>query len=396
MAGRARGQGSGPGRHLGSGLIKPMVFLNPRGLGRELSFPPLGLLKAEAFELAEVIALKRAASVPIHVVFPVKEAQEAANLEKLCVLLEPLHPLLFDQGWLALGGDEPGALLELTRHRPWLKLFQARQFPSPDQPPQIRGKGAVMRALLYHLVQSGEVTDDRTIIQFIDADIVPSYFGSHWLAGPVGAILWFKQVEAAKIVYFRPQGGRLNAFLRSLLATIPHSAIKPLQTLVYLLSGEMAGTLRFWTAVPFKAGYGVEVMILLALALRQVQLHPDIPALEQVAQVFVGQMDHRHAPLVSSGSLPGLDQMAGNVFLTLFEALRCNGLLSWSQTVAGSPHLTIPTMGSGPAASPEWLQVALGEHTFPPLGDLPEIAAVLNPTGNRVFQRGPQNCGDDS
>ncbi len=122
----------------------------------------------------------------MHVVFPVKEASEAANLEKLLAILNPLAPLLIDGGWLAFGGEDPGELVQLTRQYPWLRLFRARQFPPPDQPEHAWGKGAVMRALLYYLAHSGEVTDPRTIIQFIDADIVPSYFSPNWFLGAGG------------------------------------------------------------------------------------------------------------------------------------------------------------------------------------------------------------------
>ncbi len=364
------------------GLVwpKPAVFLDPHLLGREGPFPALGLIKADALGLGDILTLKRSEPRPVHVVFPVKEAAEAANLAKLLAVLDPLAPLLIDAGWLAFGGEDPGELVKLTRQYPWLRLFRARQFPPPDQPEHAWGKGAVMRALLYYLAHSGEVTDPRTIIQFIDADIVPSYFNPNWCLGAVGTILWFKAVEAAKIVYFRPRGGRLNAFLRSLLAILPHAGIQRLQNLIYLLSGEMAATLKFWSSVPFKTGYGIEILVLLSLALDQVQLNPERCDLDQVAQVFVGKMDHRHAPLKSTRHQRGLDQMAGNVFHTVFETLEQAGILSWSERGSVPPQLVIPTPGTGPAWQPEWVQAPVGEFTFPPLKRRPEIAAALNLT----------------
>lgn len=357
---------------------QPAVFLDPHLLGRDGVFPALGLVNAEAFALGEIVTLKRIEPRPVHVVFPVKEASEAANLEKLLALLNPFAPLLIDGGWLAFGGEDPGELNRLTRQYPWLRLFRARQFPPPDQPEHAWGKGAVMRALLYYLARTGEVTDHRTIIQFIDADIIPSYFSPNWFLGPVGTILWFHAVEVAKVVYFRPRGGRLNAFLRSLLAILPHAGIQRLQNLIYLLSGEMAATLKFWSSVPFKTGYGVEILVLLSLALDQVQLSPGRCDLEQVAQVFVGKMDHRHAPLKSTRHHRGLDQMAGNVFQTVFETLEQAGILSWSEGRSASSQLVIPTPGAGPARHPDWLHVPIGEFTFPPLKSRPEIAAALN------------------
>lgn len=362
---------------MGIDRSKPAEFLNPHLVGREGPVPALGLIRADAFKLENVVSLKQTESRPIHVVFPVKEAAEAANLEKLLAILDPLAAPLLDGGWLAFGGEEPGELIKLTRQYPWLRLFRARQFPPPDQPEHAWGKGAVMRALLYHLIRTGQVTDPRTIIQFLDADIVPSYFSSSWLIGPVGTLLWFSSLEAAKVVYFRPQGGRLNAFLRSLLAIFPQAGIQRLQNLIYLLSGEMAGTAAFWGSVPFKTGYGIEILVLLSLALDQVHLHPGRSDLEQLAQVFVGTMDHRHAPVHSTRQERGLDQMAGNVVHTVFETLEQSGIISWSEGGSALRQLTIPTPGIQFDCSPEWLQVPIGELTLPPLKSRPEIAAAL-------------------
>ena len=357
---------------------QPVEFLDPLRVGREGFFPALGLIKADAFTLENILSLKRAESRSIHVVFPVKDAAEAANLKKLLVLLDPLAQPLIDRGWLAFGGDNPGELVELTRQYRWLRLFQAHLFPPPDQPNGAWGKGAVMRAWLYHLIHSGEATDPRTIIQFIDADIVPAFFHVNWLLGAVGTLLWFYAVEAAKVVYFRPEGGRLNTFLRSLLALLPHEGIQRLHKLIYLLSGEMAATLNFWSSIPFKTGYGIEILVLLSLALDQVQLRPERSDLEQVAQVFVGKMDHRHTPLQSTRSQKGLDQMAGNVFHTVFEILEQAGVVSWAGNNSILRQLLIPIPGTKPAWHPEMLQVNVGELTLPRLKELPEIAAALD------------------
>jgi hypothetical protein len=363
---------------MGLSRPQPAEFLQPYLLGRAGPFPALGLIRAEAFELEDIVRLKQTEARPVHLVFPVKEAAEAANLEKLLAILAPLAPLLLDGGWLAFGGEEPGELIELTRQYPWLHLFRARQFPPPDQPEHAWGKGAVMRTLVYHLVHTGQITDPRAIIQFIDADIVPSYFSPHWLMGPVGTILWFSVLEAAKVVYFRPRGGRLNAFLRSLLAILPQAGIQRLQNLIYLLSGEMAATVKFWSSVPFKTGYGIEILVLLSLALDQVNLHPGKTDLEQLAQVFVGKMDHRHAPVQSTRHRRGLDQMAGNVVHTVFETLEQAGIISWSEGGSALRQLAIPTPGAKPAWHPGWLEVQVGELTLPPLKCRPEIAAALN------------------
>ena len=237
---------------------QPVEFLDPRRLGRQGPFPALGAIRAEAFGRDEVLALRRAEPLPIHVAFPVKDAGEAANLDYLLTLLDPLAPAWFDSGWLAFGGENPGQLLELTRKYHWLRLFPAKQFPPPDQRGQAWGKGAVMRALVYYLIENEKIADPRTVVQFFDADIKPAYFNESWFLGPVGTVLWFKAVEAAKIVYFRPEGGRLNTFLRSLLAILPHAGLERLHTLLICFPGK-------W---PQRCNFGVRCLLKRVTALK--------------------------------------------------------------------------------------------------------------------------------
>ena len=368
------------------GLKAPLAsaFLEPYRLGVGSVCPALGLVPAEAWPLTDLLALKKRQGRQVHVVFPVKDGGEAANVAALAAALEPLAGGFIDAGWLACGHPEPGDLAGLPRRFPWLRLFLARHHPPPDQRHRAWGKGAVMRAFLHHLMTAQGAADSRAIVQFFDADIRPGYFGSSWCLGPVGAILWFANVAAAKVVYFRPRGGRLNTFVRSLLATLPHPGVQRLQELVYILSGEMAATLGFWGAVPWKTGYGIETLILLALALDQLQLQPGRRDLEGLVQVYVGRMDHRHAPWRSRRQQAGLDQMAAAVCHTLWEALREAGVLSWLEPEGTAGPLRIPLPGRTPAQPPQWLAVPVGEETLPPLATLPAVAAAL---------RGEAACG---
>ncbi len=361
---------------MGLASERPLTFLDPYHLGQGSPCPPLGLLGADAWRAADLVALKQHQARPVHVIFPVKDSSEAANVAKLAAILNPLVGTIIDAGWLACGASDPGDLALLPRQFPWLRVFLSRHLPPPDQTTCAWGKGAVMRAIIHYLVHSREITDPRAILQFFDADIRPAYFGAPWCLGPVGALLWFAGLEAAKVVYFRPRGGRLNTFVRSLLAALPHPGLQRLQELLYLLSGEMAATLTFWTAVPFKTGYGIEILILLALALDQLQLQPGRPDLAALAQVFVGQMDHRHAPLRSDRRRAGLDQMAATVFHTLWEVLVQAEVLTWKTPTPTGP-LHIPLPGGGTSRPVRWLSVPVGEETLPPLRTLPEIAGAL-------------------
>ncbi len=357
-------------------MTEPPQLIKLSEWPREAALPRLGLFPAEGFDLDELLSIKQQAKVPVHVVFPVRSSREAENLEQLLAILRPLAGRLIDQFWVAFGGQRLGRLSRLTQGEPHVKIFPARQLLPPDQHAAPVGKGAVMRALLYHLVTQAGVTQPRAVIEFLDADIRPNYFHPGWVTGPVGAVLRYQRVEAAKVVYQRPRGGRLNTMFRSLVALCPHPAIQALQKLVYLLSGEMAGTLRYWTRQSFKSGYGVETLILLSFALDLLQLSPGTADLDHLVQVYVGQMDHRHSPLTSTPRRSGLDQMAGNVFHTLLEALAKANIGGWFPENF-APKLSIPLHEQAMAERLAWRQVTLGDLTLPPLSACPEVRTAL-------------------
>ena len=123
----------------------------------------------------------------------------------------------------------------------------------------------------------------------------------------------------------------------------------------------------------------MEILTLLSFALDYLGLSPDSPDLDRLVQVHVGQMDHRHAPLTSTARRRGLDQMAGNVFHTLMEVLRREGILSWGGPSKESPTLNIPLPMAPGQGSPDWLQVQLGDQSLPPLKTLPEVQQRLVP-----------------
>jgi hypothetical protein len=359
----------------------PPLVIRLRDWERRARLPALGVIPAGSFDPEAVIRLKQAEGVPVHLVFPLGSAREAGNLTALLSMLRPLFGGLIDQVWVAYGGERPEGLRRLTEVFPQVKVFPAAQLLPPDQREAPLGKGASMRAFLHHLMVTENVTSPHSVVAFIDADIRPPYFHPRWVVDPVGAILWFHTVEAAKIVYQRPHGGRLNTMLRSLLALCPHPGVQALQKLAYLLSGEMAGTLKFWSRLPFKTGFGVETLALLSLALDHLGLAPGTPDLEHLVQVYVGQMDHRHAPLTSTPRKRGLDQMAGTVFHTLMESLTAAGLLRWQAPAIAQPRLSIP-VPDGAAGEPlAWMEVPLADVTLPPLDTCPEVRARLSPGG---------------
>lgn len=357
----------------------PPVLIQPDRWARDAVLPRLGLIPAGTLELERVLAYKTAEKIPVHLVFPVGTAREAKNLRGLLAILWPLQGRLLDRVWIAFGGQRLHSLNRLALEFPGLTIFPARQHLPPDQQDVPLGKGAAMRALLYHLIVREELSLPRAVVEFLDADIRPPYFSPQWIVDPVGALLRFHRLEAVKVVYHRPRGGRLNTMLRSLLALCPHPGVQALQQLAYLLSGEMAGTLHFWTSLPFKSGYGVEILILLSFALNHLGLFPGSHDLDRLVQVHVGQMDHRHAPLTSTARRRGLDQMAGNVFQTLMEVLLREGILSWGPPSGESPTLNIPLPVAPGQGNPDWLQVPIRDESLPPLKTLPEVRQKLAP-----------------
>jgi hypothetical protein len=377
MAGAAGGGGPGPPDLVGDGLRGPPALLRPRDWERGARLPALGLIPAGSFDPEVMKHLKDADRVPVHLAFPLGAARDAGNLHALLSILRPLLGSLIDQVWIAFGGERPEGLRRLMEVWPQVRVFPAVRRLPPDQQQAPLGKGAAMRAFLYHLVVSEGVTQPRAVVVFMDADIRPSYFQPRWVTDPVGAILWWHTVEAAKIVYQRPYGGRLNTMLRSLLALCPHPGVQALQKLAYLLSGEMAGTLKFWSRLPFKTGYGVETLTLLSFALDRLGLAPGTPDLDHLVQVYVGQMDHRHAPLTSTPRKRGLDQMAGAVFHTLMEALMAADLWRWQAPPLGEPRLNIPVPDGEGGEPLAWMEVPLADVTLPPLMACPEVQARL-------------------
>jgi hypothetical protein len=221
----------------------------------------------------------------------------------------------------------------------------------------------------------------RAIIQFIDADMKEGYFNPRWVIDPVGAVLWFKKIEVAKIVYHRPWGGRLNAFITPFISVFDHPALNPLKSLLYFLSGEIAGTLKFWLSVPFKQNFGIEMKILTSLALNKVNLRPNSSDLNHVIQVFLGEMDHKHSPLRSTGRVKGLDATAKEVFQSFLEDLSAEGLIRMENGLSFSERLQISTVtpaaeGGEEMGTPSKLNLPSNEKTFLPLKNLPAIQAV--------------------
>ncbi|SDU48596.1 glucosyl-3-phosphoglycerate synthase [Amycolatopsis keratiniphila] len=152
--------------------------------------------------------------------------------------------------------------------------------------PPVPGKGEVLWRSL------AATTGD--VVVFLDSDLVdpdPAFVPT--LLGP---LLCEDGVHLVKGFYRRPLrlessgGGRVT----ELLARPVLSALRPsLSGLIQPLGGEYAATREFLESVPFAAGYGVEIGLILDAEARY--------GLEGLAQVNLGVRKHRNRSLLQLG-----------------------------------------------------------------------------------------------
>lgn len=361
-------------------MMEIMEPIDPKKNGRAEILPPLSLLMMHSMDREWVHWVKEEEKRPVIVVFPARGDEEFLTLEREIQILQPLMGTIIDEMWIAFGGSEHDDVpLMARKYR--AQVFYAHRNGMNDAHQGDSGKGLAMRGLLYHLCAEKRLNNPKAIIQFIDADIKEGYFSPRWVIDPVGAVLWFEEIEVAKIVYHRPFGGRVNAFITPFLSVFDHPAINPLKKLLYLLSGEIAGTLKFWLSVPFKQNFGIEMKILTSLALNKVKLRPPSNDLDHVIQVFMGEMDHKHSALRSTGRMKGLDAMAKEVFQSFLEDLSAEGFIRMEKGLVFSDRLQISTVtpateGGEEMGTPSKLDIPSKEKTFIPLKDLPEIQAI--------------------
>ncbi len=171
-----------------------------------------------------------------------------------------------------------------------------------------KGKGADMRRAVYHLVKEcGYTADD--IIVFLDSDVVSEFFGVHFLCGLAGAVL--EGADFSKASFWRAMGRVKKYVAQPLFSVINHELLDDLHKLAYPLSGEVAGTVSFFSKVSFWQMYGVETGINVDACINNFK----------VADVNLGRYDHEH-----SGDL-GIQKMAFGIIRTYLKKLEEAGLI---------------------------------------------------------------------
>lgn len=212
----------------------------------------------------------------------------------------------------------------------------------PDVPP-VAGKGEVLWRSI------AATTGD--VLVFLDSDLVDPDPG--FVTALLGPILVVPDVHLVKGFYRRPLrletaeygtgGGRVTELLaRPLLA-----ALRPeLSGVIQPLGGEYAVTRQFAESVPFAAGYGVEIGLLLDAHTRF--------GLPGLAQVNLGVRKHRNRSLLALGV------MARQILGTALA--RCG------VEASGGPDFTQFVQVDG-----EWLP----DVTEVPVADRPPMREVL-------------------
>jgi glucosyl-3-phosphoglycerate synthase len=173
------------------------------------------------------------------------------------------------------------------------------------------GKGADMRRALYHIntacVKGADPRD--VIVVFLDADVVPKYFGPHFVLALSGALL--RGHDFARASFWREMG-RIKKFVaQPLMSVINHPDLKHITDFYYPLSGEAAGTLEFFNSVHFWQRYGVETGINVDTCMGEYR----------VADVNLGLYDHEHHRDLD------IQKMAFGIIRTYLTQLRDYGVI---------------------------------------------------------------------
>lgn len=239
-----------------------------------------------AWTPAELIAAKRGRRVSV--VLPALD--EEATVGAIVAALVPLtvaHPTpLIDELVVVDSGSTDDTIAVATAAG---ARVVRRQDVVPELPP-VPGKGEVLWRSL------AATTGD--VICYIDADLID--FDPAFVPALLGPLLTLDGVALVKGFYRRPLrletsevdtgGGRVTELLvRPLIA-----ALRPeLAGIVQPLGGEYAGTRELLESLPFAAGYGVEIGLLLdAHAAR---------GIDALAQVNLGVRKHRNRSLLQLG-----------------------------------------------------------------------------------------------
>lgn len=234
----------------------------------------------------------------VSVVLPALDEEETVG--RVVASIRPLLGGLVDELVVVDSGSTDATAAEARRAG---ARVVARDEVFPDLPAR-PGKGEVLWRSL------AATTGD--LIAFVDADLIDP--DPMFVPRLVGPLLFDPGIHLVKGYYRRPLrsggtqvadgGGRVTELLARPLLT----ALKPeLGEVIQPLGGEYAGTRELLSSVPFAAGYGVEIGLLVDTY--------DRYGLAGIGQVNLGVRAHRNRPL------PELALMSRQIIATLLR--RC-------------------------------------------------------------------------
>lgn len=162
-------------------------------------------------------------------------------------------------------------------------VIVANKLEVPDMGSE-KGKGGDMRRSLYVINREfvAGLSPRDLIVVFLDADVVPQYFGTHFVIALAGAVL--RGADFAKGGFWRAMGRVKKFVAQPMFSLIEHPALKELTEYSYPLAGECAATLEFLNSMTFWQIYGVETGMLVDTAFSDYK----------VADVNIGLYDHEH------------------------------------------------------------------------------------------------------
>ena len=250
----------------------------------------------------------------IYVVFSTFGEREAELIHEKISLITSEFPHGVDRVLLShrrADASVPEVTEEKARQAwPDTDILICNEFSVPDMGDE-KGKGSDMRRVLYYINTKCKdgLSDDDIVVVFLDADVVPGYFDVHFVTGLAGAVL--QGHDFAKAGFWRAMGRVKKFVAQPLFSVIKHDRLRALAELSYPLSGEVAGSLRFFNAVHFWQIYGVETGINIDACMGDFR----------VADVNLGLYDHEH-----HGDM-GIQKMAFGIIRTYIKQLVDYGII---------------------------------------------------------------------
>jgi glucosyl-3-phosphoglycerate synthase len=273
------------------------------------------LFDAADFNKRDLLRLKNGRKV--FVIFSTYGAREASLIyDKILILRKDLSD--FIDGILVSHRRESDIVedTEIKAREAWrgTEVLICNSCTVPDMGDE-GGKGADMRRALYHINKEckDKGAESDAVAVFLDADVVPEYFGSHFVLALSGAVITGH--DFAKAGFWREMG-RIKKFVaQPLFSLIDHPSLRMLTEFSYPLSGEVAGTLDFFNSVHFWQRYGIETGINVDTCMGEYR----------VADVNLGLYDHAHHSDLD------IQKMAFGIIRTYLIQLRDNGIIRLSE-----------------------------------------------------------------